>query len=208
MPPAPVDYLVIGHVAHDETPDGPQLGGTAAYSARLAQALGLRVGVLTSAHPADPVLPALDGLAVHLVPAESSTIFVNRYTDAGRQQIVRGHARRLAFEHLPESWRAAPVVHLGPITPGLDPDLLPARFPGALVGVTPQGFMRAWGEDGVVYPVPWASAETMLPHAVTVLSDEDLGHDPTLEAQYAAQARALVVTRNYAGATLYRDGTR
>ncbi len=29
----PVDYLVIGHVAHDLTPEGPRLGGTAAYSA-------------------------------------------------------------------------------------------------------------------------------------------------------------------------------
>ena len=37
----PVDYLVIGHVAHDLTPDGWRLGGTAAYSALTAQALGM-----------------------------------------------------------------------------------------------------------------------------------------------------------------------
>ena len=35
----PVDYLVIGHVAHDLTPEGPRLGGTAAYSALTAMAL-------------------------------------------------------------------------------------------------------------------------------------------------------------------------
>ncbi len=207
MTPA-LDYLVIGHVARDETPDGPQPGGTAAYSARVAQALGLRVGVLTSAHPADPVLPALDGLDIHLIPAESSTIFVNQYSAAGRQQIVRGHARVLSYAHVPEAWRDAPVVHFGPITPELEAGLLPTCFPGALVGVTPQGFMRAWGADGVVYPVPWAGAAAMLPHAVTVLSDEDLGHDPALEARYAARAHALVVTRNFAGATLYRAGAR
>ena len=39
----PVDYLVIGHVAHDLIPDGWRLGGTAAYSALTAHALGLRV---------------------------------------------------------------------------------------------------------------------------------------------------------------------
>ncbi len=205
---APIDYLLIGHVAHDRTPDGPQLGGTVAYSARVARAFGLRVGILTSARPDDPVLPHLAGLDVHLVPADSSTIFVNRYTPAGREQYVEGHARPLGYADLPEAWRAAPVVHLGPITPALEASLSPERFPGALVGVTPQGFMRGWGADGRVYPVPWAGAAATLPHAVTVLSDEDLGYDAALEADYAARALALVVTRNYNGATLYRQGAR
>ena len=39
----PVDYFVIGHVAHDLTPDGPRLGGTVAYSALTARSLGLRM---------------------------------------------------------------------------------------------------------------------------------------------------------------------
>lgn len=202
------DYLLIGHVAHDRTPDGPQLGGTVAYSARVAQALGLRVAILTSAHPADPVLAALDDLDVHLLPAESSTIFVNRYTDAGREQIVEGYARRLSYDDIPPAWRTTPVVHLGTITPALDDSLTPDRFPDALVGITPQGYLRDWGEDGRVYPVAWRTAPQMLPRAVTILSDEDLGHDPALEAEYAHMAHALVVTRNYAGATLYHAGTR
>ncbi|GAB4574961.1 MAG: PfkB family carbohydrate kinase [Anaerolineae bacterium] len=204
----PVDYLLIGHVAHDRTPDGPQLGGTVAYSARVAQAFGLTVGILTSAHPDDPVLPALEGLAVHLIPAASSTIFVNRYTPTGREQVVEGYASPLRFADIPEAWRRAPIVHLGPITPALDESLTPAAFPDALVGITPQGYMRTWGADGRVIPVPWRQAPEMLPHAITVLSDEDLGFDSAREAEYAAQARALVVTRNDRGATLYRNGKR
>ena len=47
-PLEPVDYLVIGHVTHDLTPSGSRLGGTAAYSALTAQALGMRVGVFTA----------------------------------------------------------------------------------------------------------------------------------------------------------------
>lgn len=202
------DYVLIGHVAHDRTPDGPQLGGTVSYSARVAQALGLHVGIVTSAHPADPVLAALAGLDVHLLPAESSTIFVNRYTATGREQIVEGYARLLSYADIPPAWRTAPVVHLGTITPALDDSLMPERFPGSLVGITPQGYLRDWGEDGRVYPVTWRTAPVMLPRAVTILSDEDLGHDPALEAEYAALAHALVVTRNYAGATLYHAGRR
>jgi hypothetical protein len=51
VPLEPVDYLVIGHVAHDLTPSGPRLGGTAAYSTLTARALGLRVGVVTASGP-------------------------------------------------------------------------------------------------------------------------------------------------------------
>lgn len=206
-----VDYLVLGHVAHDRTPAGPQLGGTVAYSSVVARAMGLRVGIVTSAHPADPVLAGLqglDGLDVHLIPAESSTIFVNTYTEAGRVQVVEGHARTLGLADVPDGWRHAPIVHLGPITPSLDASIRPENFPGALVGITPQGYMRTWDEAGHVSPVPWAQAAAMLPHAVTVLSDEDLGHSEALEQEYAALARALVVTRNYNGASLYLGGVR
>ena len=44
-PIEPVDYLIIGHITLDLTPDGPRLGGTVTYSALMAQALGLRVGI-------------------------------------------------------------------------------------------------------------------------------------------------------------------
>ena len=38
----PVDYLAVGHITIDQTPDGPRLGGSVAYAALTAQALGLR----------------------------------------------------------------------------------------------------------------------------------------------------------------------
>ena len=44
VPLEPVDYLVIGHLSCDITPEGPRLGGTAAYAALTSHALGLRVG--------------------------------------------------------------------------------------------------------------------------------------------------------------------
>ncbi len=47
-PLEPVDYLVIGHLTRDLTNQGPRLGGTAAYSALTAQALGMRAGIVTT----------------------------------------------------------------------------------------------------------------------------------------------------------------
>jgi sugar/nucleoside kinase (ribokinase family) len=204
-----IDYLLLGHAAHDRTPNGPQLGGTVAYASATAGALGLKTAILTSAHPADPVLAGLDHADYRLVPAESSTIFVNTYTPGGRVQMLEGQAAILTAADVPTEWRSAPVVHLGPIAQELDATLTPATFPGALVGVTPQGYMRTWDAAGRVSPIPWAQAAAMLPTAtVTILSQEDLGFSQELERDYAARAARLVVTRADLGATLYTRGAR
>ena len=44
-----IDYLVVGHVTRDITPNGWVAGGTATYSSLVAQALGCRTAVVTSA---------------------------------------------------------------------------------------------------------------------------------------------------------------
>ena len=38
----PIDYLMIGHITRDETPEGPRLGGTSTFSSLMAKALGLK----------------------------------------------------------------------------------------------------------------------------------------------------------------------
>lgn len=205
-----IDYLLLGHIARDETPDGPQLGGTVTYSGIVALAMGLRVAVVTSARPDDPVLAQLDpGIERHIIPAESSTIFRNEYDGSRRTQYTLGQAATLSIKDVPAAWRSAPIVHLGPLVQELDDTLLPESFPGAEVGVTPQGWLRAWDGGGRIYPIPWENAARLLPAAsVTILSEEDLGSDSALEAKYARLAPRLVVTRAYNGATLYMYGVR
>ena len=88
VPLEPVDYLVIGHVAHDLTPQGPRLGGTAAYSALTARALGLRVGVLTASGP-ETTLEPLKDIPVVSLESDYSTTFENIYTSQGRVQYLR-----------------------------------------------------------------------------------------------------------------------
>lgn len=204
-----VDYLVLGHLTHDRTPQGPQLGGTVSYSSTVANAMGLTTAIVTSAHPDDPVLPGLDHSTYRLVPAEHSTIFVNTYTPAGRVQVLEGQAGILSLDDVPPEWRSAPVVHLGPMAQELDASLSPGSFPGAVVGITPQGWMRAWDAAGHVSPIPWAGAAEMLHAAtVTILSQEDMGFSKELERDYASRASRLVVTRADLGATLYAGDVR
>jgi len=79
-PVQPVDYLAIGHLAVDIVPDGIQLGGSVAYAALTARALGLRVGIVTSAG-SDAPLQALEGIRIVSIPSEFSTTFENIKTE-------------------------------------------------------------------------------------------------------------------------------
>jgi len=200
-----LDYLVIGHVTRDQTADGWRTGGTAAYAARTAWAMGLRVGVLTSA--ADDVSKALAGIAVVCLPAAATTTFDNRYTDAGREQVVRALAAPLTAAAVPLPWRTARLVHLGPVANECDPALVDL-FPGAFIGLTPQGWMRAWDEQGRVRRAPWEQAGRLLARAdAVVLSEEDVAGDKALIARWAASTRVLAVTRAARGCSVYWQGT-
>ena len=203
----PVDYLVIGHVAHDITAEGYRLGGTAAYSALTAQALGLRVGIVTASGP-ETSLEALSGIPVIVVESPKSTTFENIYTEHGRVQYLRAQATRLKFMNVPEVWRRTPILHLGPIANEVD-DILPEGFSPDLLGLTPQGWMRQWDSEGRVSRSAWANASAALVRAdAVVISREDVNGDDELIEQMAHETRILVVTEAVAGAVLYWNGDR
>jgi sugar/nucleoside kinase (ribokinase family) len=203
----PVDYLVIGHVAHDLTPDGWRLGGTAAYSALTAQALGLRVGIVTSLGP-ETSLAQLGQIPVVAIESPNSTIFENIYTKQGRVQYLRAQATRLDFSYVPEIWRHASIIHLGPIANEVDATL-PEDFSPALLGMTPQGWMRQWDSECRVSRGEWRDADTALARAgAVVISREDVNGDDELIEHMAQHTRVLVVTESAAGSVLYWNGDR
>jgi hypothetical protein len=203
----PVDYLVLGHVAHDLTPGGYRLGGTAAYSALTAQALGLRVGIVTASGP-ETSLEALNGIPVIALESPKSTTFENIYTDHGRVQYLRAQASRIKFMNVPEVWRRTPIIHLGPIANEMD-EILPEGFFPDLLGLTPQGWMRQWDSEGRVSRTEWANADAALVRAgAVVISREDVNGDDELIEHMAHETRILAVTEDAAGAVLYWNGDR
>jgi hypothetical protein len=200
-----VDYLVIGHLTQDNTPEGPRLGGTAAYSALTAAALGLRVGVVTAWDDTLPLTPLRD-IPVAIYPSNTNTIFENIYTDTGRIQYLRAVAPRLDFHMIPDVWRQAPIVHLGPVAQEVEPTLV-RRFPTALVGLTPQGWLREWDSKGRVHSCEWPEAAYMLQQAgAAVISVEDVDNSEERIEEMASTSRILAVTEAHQGARLYWHG--
>jgi len=203
----PVDYLIVGHVAVDITPTGVQLGGTVSYSALTARALGLRVGIVTSS-AADAPLQALDGIQIVNIPAEQSTTFENIKTESGRKQILHHQAVPILLERIPQVWRTASIIHLAPIAGELDPSLA-KQLSGKFLGITPQGWMRTWDENGQVAACVWENSEQALGQAgAVVMSVEDVNRDLEQVEAMAHQTRILCLTEGEAGAVLYWNGDR
>ncbi|MDO8755298.1 MAG: PfkB family carbohydrate kinase [Anaerolineales bacterium] len=207
----PVDYLAIGHVAVDISLTGKQLGGTVSYSALTARALGLRVGIVTSAGE-DAPLQALEDIQIVNVPSEHSTTFENIKTESGREQILHHQAAPILFDHIPQVWRSAPIIHLAPIARELDVTLaLSGKLSASLLGVTPQGWMRTWDENGRVAACAWdanASEQVLGQAGGVVMSLEDINRDLELVEWMAHQTRVLCLTEGESGAVMHWNGDR
>ena len=205
VPLEPVDYLVIGHLSCDLTPEGPRLGGTAAYAALTARALGLRVGVVT-AWGGEVPLDVLDGIRIWSVAVAASTTFENVYTTEGRHQVLHHVAPDLHYGDIPPAWRETPIIHVGPIA-GEGKSLADGKFPASLLGITPQGWLRRWDAQGRVHAGAWPEAlQTLSKVNAAVLSLEDIGGDEELVEAMAGHCRVLAVTEGAAGARLYWNG--
>jgi sugar/nucleoside kinase (ribokinase family) len=211
---AGIDYLLIGHVCQDVVPSGVEspftpsylFGGTATYAARTAKAMGLRVAVVTSASAEFALGAALPGIETMRLPSAETTTFENLYLDGHRIQTLHAVAENIGITAVPLEWRRPSVVHLAPIAREVDIQLI-STFPGAFIGVTPQGWMRQWDETGQVSPRPWSEAHAILSRVdAMVISEEDVDGDWELVRDWANFAQVMVVTQGARGATMFVRG--
>ncbi|TVR23052.1 MAG: hypothetical protein EA396_04640 [Anaerolineaceae bacterium] len=204
-----IDYLLVGHIASDIVPEGRALGGTVAYAVFVARAFGLRPALLTSAAPDEPLLRQLPpDVPVHVVPATHTTTYENIYTAAERVQYLRAVAHPLTPGDVPVAWRAAPLLHIAPIADEIDATRHADYAPQAAITLTPQGFMRQQEADQRVTPRRWFDADALRGAQLTILSEDDIAAEPTIEADYAREAPLLVVTDGAKGGRYYLAGER
>lgn len=202
------DYLLLGHICADLQPDGStRLGGSAFFAACAVQQLGLQVAVVTACSPDLDLSPVPAGIAVARQDAPRSTVFENRYTPAGRTQRLHGQALPIDLQQIPPAWQQAPIVHVGPIMHDMSWDVL-HQFPHALVGVTPQGWLRTVHPDKTVVLEPWRLLDIPWRREhVVVLSEEDVERDEALVERLAQQLDVVVLTRAERGATVWHHGS-
>jgi len=204
------DYLVIGHVTKDLTPDGGYtIGGTVSFCSLTAQRLGKRAAVLTRCERLPDLRDYLEsqGVALRRVPAEVTTTFENVYRGGARTQRIGPVAPPIPAVSVPEAWREAAVVHLGPVSQEVPAEIVDTFPTTTTIGVTPQGWLRAWDEAGHVRPAPWQDAPQVLARAdAMIFSAEDVGGDEAQVKRYCDMAKLAVVTDHRNGCTVWQGG--
>lgn len=203
-----IDYLTIGHISVDALEGHRRvLGGSVLYAGKTARNLGASVAIHTCCAREEGLAESLAGIVLHQMPSRYSTTYKINYDAAGRrQEVITQLAEPLALADVPVALRHPRIVHLAPEYRELDSSFA-AAFPGAFVGVTPQGWMRQRGSKGEISRIPWATAAEVFPHATAiVVSEEDLA-DPNMTAWDPGSA-TLVVTRAARGCDVYAADAR
>jgi 1D-myo-inositol 3-kinase len=211
------EFLVVGHVVQDlVAEDGGewtwQLGGAASYASLLARNLGLRTAVLTACSADVRIEELLAGIEVRRIESEQSTQMRNVYGEDGRrEQWVPQRARVLTAADLPDDWRAARIVLLGPVAGEIDASLANAFSESTLVGAGAQGWLRIVGSDQRVRPVhpkDWEAESILSGVDALFLSDEDLPLEeaPGALAEWSQLVEVVAFTRGYGGADIYYGG--
>jgi len=204
-----IDYLAIGHVTEDLWPEGPTPGGTVTYSSRTARAFLEQVTVLTAASAGTDTRTAFPDIDVCCIPAPLTTQFRNIYTPGGRVQVVSPCPVVLEPAHLTDEMRASRIVHLGPVCNEVNPRMVRNFHNGTFIGITPQGWMRRWDDQGHVTSLAthWTDAALILAHASAVVTSiDDVAGDWSTARDWASQTRLLIVTQGPLGCTAFFGG--
>ncbi len=199
-----IDYLCIGHLTEDVTPDGITIGGTAAFSILTAKALKVSCGLVTSYKEAH--LPErFDGITAITQTTETMLRFENHYEKGNRIQFVPQQAAPLKLIGLPEYFYKAGITHIGPVLNDVEIDDV-SLFRNTFLCLTPQGWLRE-NVKGKVRRTSWEKLEPILPLAnAVILSQEDIEYNIEAVNQMKRLCKLLVVTEGYHGANLYWQG--
>jgi len=198
----PIDYLIFGHLTFDITKSGRRLGGTAAFSGLMGQALGLNTGIVTSFADDLDVTP-VNSLWIKKTPSDQTTTFKNISDGIHRTQYLYQTAEKIGLQDCPDLSPPPALIHLGPVAAEVDPEIFQC-YPKSLKCMTPQGWFRQTDENSKVEHRLWENLEMTLPKAdIAVISLEDVQNDETLIAKMAGLVPILVVTENFRGARVY-----
>ena len=161
--------------------------------------------MVTSAPASMDLAALLPGVEVHRVPSRRATTFRNCYQDGRRTQHVLAQARSLALSDVPDAWRTAPIVLLGPVCGEVSPEAA-SLFAGSLVGVSAQGWLREVDAEHRVTRCPWPDSPAWHSVHAVFVSDDDLAGDDGPLRDWTAVFPMVAYSRASRGACLHVDG--
>jgi len=99
----------------------------------------------------------LAGVSCSNVPSNVMTTFRNVYDGTNRTQYVEATASSMDHDHIPEKWRSADIVLLGPLVSDVNENLAERlradtdhKQDSQLIGASIQGWLCQWDTTGLV----------------------------------------------------------
>ncbi len=201
-----LDYLIIGNVTKDDTPDGAELGGTSSYAALCAHKLGKSTAMLAGIGDDVPSLTSLAGVQITRIPHKNTDSFENVYEGDIRRQKWRARGARITASDIPPAWRHPSIVHLAPIGQELSPALI-TEFPDTLRCATIQGWLRGKDADDNVIFNMHANLMAQLPQFdIVVASLSDFFGDASLMRVLLSTVKLGIETLGAEGCKIYQNG--
>jgi sugar/nucleoside kinase (ribokinase family) len=198
------EFVVIGHVARDITPEGWRLGGTATFAAVQAQRLGLSAGIVTRMSSDVSPTRALPGVDFAGRPSAVTTSFQNIYAGGRRRQRVPVQADAVEPQDVPPEWRRAPISLVGPVCSEVPPAMT-SSLSSPLIGVSAQGWLRALDRNRHVRRRVWRGEPFWSNAHVLFVSREDLGRRPEQIDRWLDDVPVVVLTRDRGGARVHEN---
>jgi sugar/nucleoside kinase (ribokinase family) len=167
--------------------------------------MGLKVAIYTSGATHLDLEP-MAGIEILDQPSPRTTTFVNTYTPSGRVQRLLHVAKELDYNQIPEGWKKAKIIHLGPVA-GEVPIEVRQEFTDGFLVYSLQGWMRAWDQEGHIFPSSLPELKSPIQeNAVGILSIEDLGNDRSGLNELQDQFPTLILTLGSQGVEIYAGG--
>jgi sugar/nucleoside kinase (ribokinase family) len=200
------DFVVVGHVVKDVVGDGWRPGGTVTFAAVQAHRLGMSVGVVTRAADELDVAALLPFAEIESRPSARATTFENVYSGGHRRQKVRAEGDAIDDGDVPEAWRAAAIVLVGPVFGEVSATLASTFARDSLVAVSAQGWLRAVDVDGNVVRKAWRGDPFWRGADVVFVSDEDLEDGRDQLDAWTRDVPTVAMTESSRGGTVWSGG--
>jgi hypothetical protein len=146
-------------------------------------------------------------LSLHCVASDAMTTFALDYAGGNRRLWLRRRARQLSLDDIPAACRRPRVAYVGAVAGECDGAFV-RGLQGLFVGAGLQGWLRRFGDDGLVEPARLAETPEVQdppPLQVAILSEEDHPGAEGLAAGLVARGATVAITRGARGARLIAE---
>jgi len=209
-----ISALVLGAITRDiivaaSGEEVERVGGVVTHAGTALARLGAAARIITRIHADDegPLVGPLreEGIEVLALPSRATTTYALDYSGDVDVHELRAQSDPISVGDIPEDWREASVIHVGPLhRRDIDPGVMASLH--GLIGLDIQGLLREPTPDGTRL-APFADMPHFVEHSDVIQASSDelevvVGRDGAERFARRFDVRELIITRGRRGSVV------